>query len=137
MVLDRLLEVGGTMAYAVELGRAQPVTTALDTIGSREQSKAAYAALLALLDGLGHYDVENKRTSLHVTRGRAFLGVHPRTNGLLINIVTTAPLLSPRVRRSEQVSARRCHNEVLLCSADEFDAELTGWIKQAYELTAS
>jgi hypothetical protein len=113
------------------------VENALDLIDRRPASKDAYAALLAVLDGMGPYQLEAKRSSLHFTRGRAFLGVHPRATGLLLNLVTTAPLTSSRVRRAEQISANRCHNEVLVTGSSDIDDELTGWITDAYRLTES
>lgn len=105
---------------------------ALDAINAREASTSIYAALLEVLDDLGPYQVETKKTSLHITRGRAFLGLHPRANGILVNIVSLAALAGPRVRRTEQVSRNRFHNEVLLTSAEDVDGELSGWIAQAY-----
>jgi hypothetical protein len=107
---------------------------ALDAITGRDSSRAVYAALVEALDALGTYQVETKKTSLHVTRDRAFLGVHPRSTGLLLNIVTTSALDSPRVRKTERISANRCHNEVLLASADDVDDEVRAWIGQAYAL---
>jgi hypothetical protein len=111
--------------------------TALDNINAVEASRSVYAALLELLDGLGPYEVQNKRTSLHITHGRAFLGVHPRATGVLVNIVTTTPLLGARVRKAEQVSANRYHNEVLVRSTEEVDVELGDWIRNAYSLTVA
>jgi hypothetical protein len=104
-------------------------------IQSRPASKGTYAALRALLERVGSYQVENKRTSLHLTHGRAFLGVHPRAAGLLLTVVTTGPITSPRVRKTEQVSTNRFHNEVLLSAPTDIDDELTGWITEAYRLT--
>jgi len=111
------------------------VSNALEQITGRDASRTIYAALLEAIDELGPYEVEAKKTSLHLSRGRAFLGVHPRSTGLLLNVVTTTALDSPRVRRSEQISANRCHNEVLLTSVDDVDDELRDWIGQAYALT--
>lgn len=111
------------------------VSDASAMISGREPSRTIYASLLEAIDALGPYEVEAKKTSLHISHGRAFLGVHPRAAGLLLNVVTTAALDSPRIRKSEQVSANRCHNEVLLASADDVDDELRGWIGQAYALT--
>jgi hypothetical protein len=34
----------------------------------------------------------------------------------------------------EQVSAKRFHYELKLTSPDEVDAELVGWLKEAYHL---
>lgn len=81
--------------------------------------------------------MQNKKTSLHIAHRRAFLGVHPRATGLLLTIVTTTALDSTRVRKHEQVSANRYHNEVLLTGADDIDDELTNWITQAYALTTT
>lgn len=109
--------------------------TGLDKIRSRPASRDVYAELVALLDTLGPYEVENKKGSVHITNGRAFLGVHPRAGGLLVNIVTRSPLDSPRVRNAEQVSAGRCHNEVVLASIGDVDQELSDWVRHARELT--
>jgi Domain of unknown function (DUF5655) len=111
--------------------------TALEKVESGSPNKEVYAALLALLDRLGPYEVENKKSSLHITRGRAFLGVHPRAVGLLVNIVLTGPLGSPRVRQAEQVSVNRCHNEVVVSSPTDVDDELAAWIAEAYALAAA
>jgi hypothetical protein len=106
--------------------------TALDRIHGTPGVSGLYQALLTQLDTLGTYRVEPKRTSLHVLNRTAFLGVHPRASGLLLNIVTDAPLHSARVRKSEQVSPKRCHNEVLLTSTEDLDPELSAWLGQAY-----
>ena len=91
--------------------------------------------LLVALGRLGPIELQEKKTSIHVVRGRAFLGIHPRKNALLINIVTRQPITSDRVVRHDQVSANRVHNHVLVRSEAEVDGELTAWIAQAYELT--
>lgn len=113
------------------------MSTALDAINSRPESKDAYAALVCVLDRLGPYEVQNKKASLHIAHRRAFLGAHPRAAGLLLTIVTTTALDSIRVRKSEQVSANRCHNEVLLAGAGDVDEELTNWVADAYALTTA
>ena len=102
---------------------------------SRYGRPTASVALLAVLDGVGPHEIEVKKTSLHVMHGRAFLGIHPRSGGLLLNIVTTAPLTGDRVRKSEPVSRNRCHNEILVTTGHELDSHLTEWIRGAYALT--
>jgi hypothetical protein len=96
-----------------------------------------YDSILSVLNTIGQYDIEGKKTSLHITHGRAFLGVHPRKDSLLLNIVTSSPISSKRIKKSEKVSANRYHNEIVLGSADEVDDELRSWIEQAYVLTSS
>jgi hypothetical protein len=107
---------------------------ALEKIQAGTATSAVYKRLLATLDRLGAYDVEGKKTSLHIVRRRAFLGVHPRKDGLLLNIVTERPIENSRVIRVEQVSKNRCHNEVKIISEKEIDEELFEWIRQAFAL---
>lgn len=113
------------------------MTDALDKINSDQTTKQLYGRLVELLDAVGPYEVQVKQSSLHVSNGTAFLGVPPRSSGLLLNIVTDAPLASSgRIRKTEQVSRSRCHNEVLILGPDDLDDELRGWIGQAYERSA-
>jgi hypothetical protein len=107
---------------------------ALERISANPQLTRVYAALTEQLDSLGPYTVEVKQSSLHIKSGRrAFLGVHPRRTGLLLNIVTDAPLSSPTITKTEQVSAHRYHNETMV--SDRADLEAAhGWITKAYDL---
>lgn len=99
----------------------------------REEAGEAYAGLIPLLESLGGYVVEEKKTSLHITNGKvAFLGVHPRKNGIRLNIVLARALEGSRVAKTERVSANRFHNEVDLVAGAPLDEELSGWIREAY-----
>jgi hypothetical protein len=109
--------------------------TALNRIMGDAHTASLYSKLCELLDELGPNQTEAKKTSLHVTHGRAFLGVHPRKGALLVNIVLTEPLAGPRLRKTEQVSANRWHNEVIVSEESDLDAELRDWIAAAYKLT--
>jgi hypothetical protein len=109
--------------------------TARERINGDPLTAAIYAALLDELDRVGEYQVEEKQSSIHLVNRRAFLGVHPRKGALLLNIVLDHPLDSPRLHRTEQVSASRWHHEVLLHSPHDIDSELTTWIAAAHALT--
>ena len=111
--------------------------TGLSKIKANPVSTNVYDELIARLGVFAQFDVENKKTSLHIVHGRAFLGVHPRKDGLLLNIVTAEPLMSPRIKKAERVSANRCHNEIIVTSVHALDEELMAWIEQAYALTAA
>lgn len=96
-------------------------------------SCAVYEALSRSLAEMGPVTVEEKKTSLHLTNGRAaFLGVHPRKQGLRLNIVLAEAMEGPRVVKAERVSAYRYHNEVDVKQPAEVDSELLGWIQKAY-----
>jgi len=110
---------------------------ALAKIKSNPAAAPLYELLLKQLRKLGAYDIENKKTSLHIVHGRAFLGVHPRKDGLLLNIVTNEPLQNERLKKVEKVSANRYHNEVLVTDQTEIDETLQGWLELAYSLTSN
>jgi hypothetical protein len=98
-------------------------------------NRALYDFLLERVKSLGPVVEENKKTSAHIVAGKgAFLGVHPRSDGLLVNIVLDRELGGERVAKREQVSKSRYHNEVRIFSPQDIDEELMGWIRDAYQL---
>lgn len=107
---------------------------AFEKIQSNPVSYSIYTALIKYLDTLGKYSVEKKKSSLHIVKERAFLGVHPRSNGLLINIVTDKPIKNGLIHKSEQVSANRYHNEIVVSDTSELNKTVQDWIKEAYQL---
>ena len=95
-----------------------------------------YRCLLGALAPYGPIRVEPKRTCLHLCGARsAFAGVHPRREGVLLTIRTAAPIESPRVRKSERVSASRAHNDLLLTDPAQVDDELAGWLAEGLRLS--
>ena len=95
-----------------------------------------YRRLLGAVAPYGPIRVEAKRTCLHLCGVRsAFAGVHPRRNGVLLTIRSAAPIDSPRVRKSEVVSANRAHNDLLLTDPAEVDEELAAWLGEGLRLS--
>ncbi len=99
----------------------------------------------ALLTGLRSRIEQNlvfedpKSTCVHINAGKdgtAYAGVHPRTGGVLLNIVTATPLKSKRILKAEKRSANRCHCEVLLSGEADVDDELLGWLEEAARLVS-
>ncbi len=113
-----------TEAEAVLFERAAP------------QVPDTYAAIVAALRPLGPVVVEAKKTSIHLVAGSAFAGVHPQKSKLRLNIRTDRRLEDPRVRKVEQVSAHRFHNEIDLTTTADVDAQLVAWLTEAYALAA-
>jgi len=96
--------------------------------------RTIYSRLLEVLRTLGPFKEEPKKTSIHLVNVSGFAGVHPRKSFLYLNVRMDRPLRGERIAKSEQVSKNRFHNEVKITSPDEVDAELTGWLKEAYAL---
>jgi hypothetical protein len=109
--------------------------TARERIQGDPTSATIFGALINQVSALEGYELQEKASSFHVAHGRAFLGIHPRRGGILVNIVLERELDSSRVHRAERVSANRWHNEIILTDPAEIDAELGLWIREAYNLT--
>ena len=98
-------------------------------------SSGIFSALIGQVDSLDGCELQENASSFHVKHGRAFLGIHPRRGGLLVNIVLARQLESARVHRAEHVSSNRWHNEIILRDPSEIDAEFLAWMDEAYSLT--
>ena len=111
-------------------------TQGLDALlaGKDTMVRAIYGRLLEVLRALGPFKEEPKKTSIHLVNTSGFAGVHPRKSFLYLNVRMDRPLQGERIAKSEQVSKNRYHNEVKITSPDEVDAELAGWLKDAYAL---
>jgi hypothetical protein len=99
-------------------------------------ARKVYDAILASVAKFGDVKAEEKKTSVHLVAKTAFAGVHPRKGAVLLNIRSDAPIKSDRIRKLEQVSAKRFHNEMLIDTPAGIDREVTGWLKSAYTLSA-
>jgi hypothetical protein len=99
-------------------------------------SRQLYLGLLAAIKPLGEFREEVKKTSIHLVRGSAFAGVHPRKNALMLTIKADQPIKSARVAKAEQVSKNRWHLDVKLAASSDIDRELLAWLRQAYEICA-
>lgn len=109
----------------------------LDLFAKSEPTvKKTYAAILGAVAKFGTVKADAKKTSIHLVAKTGFAGVHPRKSAILLNIRSTAPIKSKRIRKVERVSANRYHNELLIGSPLEVDAELVGWLRAAHALSA-
>ena len=95
---------------------------------------ALYEELLNAIAPFGAFEAEVKKTSIHLVRSSAFVGVHPRKQHLLVTIKAAAPIPSGRIVKTEQLSANRWHLDVKVAVAGDIDAELLGWLREAYAI---
>jgi len=111
------------------------------TVDSHFEAKAPvvrkiYDRLLKALKACGPVIEEPKKTSIHLVNVSALAGVATRKEYLILTIKSDRKLTSPRLHKTERVSASRFHHEIKLTSPAEVDAELIGWLKAAYILSA-
>ena len=104
-------------------------------VGKTEAVKSLYAHLLAAIREFGPVIEAAKKTSIHLDRRVGFAGVYVRKNYLNLNIRTDYPVSNPRVYKTDQVSKNRYHHMVKLETEADLDAELLGWLQDAYALS--
>lgn len=98
--------------------------------------RAIYDRLLRNARRFGTAIEEPKKTSIHLVNRTAFAGIATRKSAIVLTIKSDRKISSPRIHKSEQVSANRFHHEVKLQSPADVDAELMKWLKDGYELSA-
>ncbi len=98
--------------------------------------RATYDRLIATTATLGTFDVDPKKTSIHLNRKSAFAGVVTRKVRLILTLKLASVIQSTRIQRREQVSANRWHLEIPLSNPEEVDQELLEWLRQAYSLSS-
>lgn len=99
-----------------------------------EQVLTCYKAIIQNIETYAEPIIEVKKTTLHIIKKRAFLGVHPMKKWLDLNIVSDHPLSYSKLMKSEQISKNRYHNKVRLYSVEEIDKQLLDLIKDAYQM---
>ena len=104
--------------------------------GKDSAVRKIYERLLKNSRKFGSVVEDPKKTSIHLNNRTAFAGVATRKGAIILTIKSDRKLSSPRIHKSEQTSASRFHHEVRLTSPAEVDAELTSWLKAAFELSA-
>lgn len=104
-------------------------------VGKEPVVRQIYDCLISKLAEIGPVVAEPKKTSIHLNNVSALAGVATRKNYLLLNIKSAQKLESPRIHKSEQVSASRYHQEVKLTSIADIDDELLEWLRAAYNLS--
>jgi hypothetical protein len=97
--------------------------------------RAIYDAVLRVAKKLGPVVEDPKKTSIHLNNRTAFAGVATRKDALVLTIKAPADIRSARIHKREQTSANRWHVEVKLDDPKQVDAELTSWLKQAFEMS--
>lgn len=96
-----------------------------------------YDSVLKAIRKFGSVLEEPKKTSIHLVNSSALAGVATRKDSLILTVKSDRKLASPRIHKSEQVSASRYHHEVKLRSPAEVDDQLIDWLRDAYKLSSN
>lgn len=93
-----------------------------------------YLKILYLLKEIGPFEIEFKKTSIHLLNKSSFGGVHPKKKWLDFNLVTNRQIEHERITKIEQVSKKRFHNNFRFYSEDELNQEFLVLLKESYQL---
>ncbi|WP_284037154.1 DUF5655 domain-containing protein [Neobacillus sp. 114] len=93
-----------------------------------------YSKILYLLKEIGPFEIEFKKTSIHLLNKSAFGGVHPKKKWLDFNLVTNHQIEHEKITKIEQVSKNRFHNNFRFYSEDELNQEFLVLLKESYQL---
>src|ERR1044071_6148861 len=91
--------------------------------------RALYDQLVSLLRTFGPVEEDPKKTSIHLNRTSALVGVETRRNNLLLTIKSNHLIKSPRVEKVEHISAKRIYHKVRISSPKDLDDELKSWLQ--------
>ena len=111
----------------------QVIKTLFET--KEPQVYAMYVQLIETIrHSVGAFEIHPKKTSIHLHHEADFLGIHPKKKWLDINIVLDHPIEDPRLVRTDHPSKNRWHNYLRLSEAEEIDARLVAYLRDAYAL---
>ena len=109
-------------------------TNALIAIGRNPRTAPLLGALLQALDAFAEYELTPRLGALHIVAEVPFLEVVADEAGLLLRLILSETIASPRVVRVEARPGDRWRHTVRLAEASQVDEELAGWLERAYRL---
>lgn len=106
----------------------------LDAIyaGAKAALRPLHDHVLAAIGRFGEFEVAPKKAYVSLRRRKQFAMVGPATQAA-IEIGINAKDLPASPRLKAQGPGKMCDATVRLSSAKEFDAELKGWLRQAFD----
>ncbi|MEH7250457.1 DUF5655 domain-containing protein [Neobacillus niacini] len=93
-----------------------------------------YSKILDSLKEIGPFEIELKKTSIHLLNKSSFGGVHPKKKWLDFNLVTNHQIEHEKITKIEQVSKNRFHNNFRFHSVEELNKEFLVLLKESYRL---
>ena len=99
----------------------------------RHAMRAVYEHLMSRVRTIGPMTVRETIDTVElVTAGRTFAVVRPKTARLDLEIVSTRPLASPTVVKTNKTSEQGVHNLVRVARTNDVDHALMALLRDAY-----
>lgn len=108
--------------------------TVLDEIytGAKAHMRPIHDALMQHINGFGDFEITPKKGYVSLRRKKQFAMIGPKTN-TRFEVGINAKELPTHKRLLEQPKASMCQYIVQVHDSQEVDAELIGWLREAYE----
>jgi len=128
-------ECGRTFANRRQTHTCAPLRTLDEHFAGLDPAvRRTFDAVLEVVRSLGPVDVLPERTRIALHRRMSFAAFRPHRHWLDGHVVLARELRSPRFRRVTTFSPRNVLHEFRLTSPEEVDAEVAGWLTEAYRV---
>lgn len=130
-LVHHVRKTGGAPA-ALEQGPPMDDIVAGLYTGPKEALRPIHDRLMAEIRTFGEFEIAPKKTYLSLRRKKQFAMIGPATN-TRVEVGLNMKGVAGTERLLEQPAGGMCSHKVKLTSADEVDAELFAWIRQAFD----
>jgi predicted transport protein len=115
-----------------------PATLVAAMLKGKDPIHPIFTRLTSVIEELGDdVKVEPRQTYVAFSRVRQFAVLQPSTAARLdVGLVLPDAEETPRLRPAGPFGSGRISHRVSLAHEDEIDAELTGWLRDAYDVAA-
>jgi len=100
--------------------------------GAKAGLRPLHEAVMALIEGFGTFELAPKKTYVSLRRKKQFAMVGPATKDS-VEIGLNAKDLPPHARLKQQPPGSMCNATTRITGVAEVDAQLAGWLRQAYD----
>jgi hypothetical protein len=122
----------------VEEGEAHDCWTTTETALTRELSEDlqdAWERLRETAAAFGEQRIYASHRSIMFSRKSCYFFVRPKRNHLEVCIFLGRAVKAPQIRRVDRASKAKTVHIVHIKHRDEVEAPITGWLREAYEMS--
>lgn len=118
----------------VAADEGDPIAAAVDEMyaGGKAGLRPLHDALMTMVDSLGEFEIAPKKGYLSLRRKRQFAMIGPGSKGR-VEVGLNMKTVEGGERLLAQPPGGMCQYKVFVAAAAEVDAELAGWLRQAYD----
>ena len=101
--------------------------------GKRPDLRPLFDAVVGAVERFGTIRIDASPSGINIAARSHFCGAKVTRDGLRVGFLLRRPLASPRVIHREPLGRGRVAYRVLLKGRRDLDAELRGWLREAFD----